>query len=191
MTDAAAPSFWTGSSIRLRGLEPQDWSFFQDFDRHSADVRSVHRLHPPRSAEGYREWAAAAARSTPDGDEFFLVIDAPGEGPVGSINTNGTNRRAGHYRHGITVHPDFRRRGFAAEAITLVQRYMFGELRYHKCEAEVYAYNIASTRLHERVGFRREGVLREHEYFAGRHVDVVLFGMTAQEFAAGHPYPDL
>lgn len=180
-------SFWTGSRVRLRALEPDDWTFFRDLDRYAADVRSVDRLHPPRSDSGYREWAAGA-RTPSDGDEFFLVVDSPGDGPVGSINTTATDPRAGRYQHGISVHPRFRRRGFAAQAIVLVQRYMFGELRYHKCEADVYDYNAASLALHERLGFHREGVLRDHEFFAGRHVDVVRFGMTAAEFAAEHDY---
>ncbi len=182
---------WTGQRVRLRALEPDDWVFFRDFDRYAADARSVDRLYPPRSDSGYREWAAGGGRTPADGDESFLVIDLPGDGPVGSVNTTGTDRRAGRYQHGIAVHPRFRRRGFAAEAILLVQRYMFGELRYHKCEADVYAYNSASVALHERLGFRREGVLRDHEFFAGRHVDVLRFGLTAPEYAAGHPYPAL
>jgi RimJ/RimL family protein N-acetyltransferase len=189
--DEGSPTFWTGDRIRLRGPEPGDWTFFRDLDRHSAGARSVDRLYPPRSAEAYREWAATTARATPDGDELFLVIEALGTGPVGSINTTGTDRRAGRYQHGVAVHPDHRRRGYAAEAITLVQRYMFGELRYHKCEADVYGYNTASLALHERLGFCREGVLRDHEFFAGRHVDVVRFGMTAAEFAGRHSFPEL
>lgn len=57
----------------------------------------------------------------------------------------------------------------------LLLNLMFGERRFHKCEASVWAFNDASISL--------------HEFFAGRHHDVVLFGLTAAEFAARHPYP--
>ncbi len=68
---------------------------------------------------------------------------------------------------------------------------MFGERRYHKCEAGIYAYNEASLALHRRLGFTEEGRLRDHEFFAGRHHDLVVMGMTAQEFAQRHPFEEL
>jgi RimJ/RimL family protein N-acetyltransferase len=45
--------------------------------------------------------------------------------------------------------------------------------------------------LHQKLGFHTEGRLRDHEYFAGRHYDVVVMGMTIGEFAARHPFPEL
>jgi hypothetical protein len=38
----------------------------------------------------------------------------------------------------------------------------------------------------ERLGFQREGHLRDHEFLAGAYQDVVVFGITAEEFGALH-----
>jgi RimJ/RimL family protein N-acetyltransferase len=66
---------------------------------------------------------------------------------------------------------------------------MFGERRFHKCEVEVYAFNDASLALFRKLGFIEEGRLREHEFFAGGHHDLVLLGRTAVEHWAAHPRP--
>jgi RimJ/RimL family protein N-acetyltransferase len=71
------------------------------------------------------------------------------------------------------------RRGYASEAVLLLLRFMFGERRYHKCEVHIYAYNLASLALHRSLGFVDEGRLRDPEFFAGGHHDVVVMGMTA------------
>jgi RimJ/RimL family protein N-acetyltransferase len=173
----------------LRRLEGSDWGFFSDLDRCSEGARSVDRLYLPRTSDGYRAWAEREAARSSDDDTCFLVIESLADGvPVGSIGVNDADRRAGRYMHGLATHPDFRRRGFAAEAIVLLERYMFGELRYHKCEVDVYAFNEASIALHEKVGFVREGLMREHEYFAGRYLDAVRLGMTADDFAGRYRY---
>jgi RimJ/RimL family protein N-acetyltransferase len=38
-------------------------------------------------------------------------------------------------------------------------------------------------RLHERLGFRREGCLRRMIYTDGQYFDDLIFGLTAEEFA--------
>ena len=61
---------------------------------------------------------------------------------------------------------------------------MFTERRYHKCLVDIHANNVASLRLHKRLGFVTEGLLREQEYFDGRYQDVVLMGIRGPDFLA-------
>jgi RimJ/RimL family protein N-acetyltransferase len=70
--------------------------------------------------------------------------------------------------------------------VKVLLRFMFEERRYHKAEAGVYVDNDASIALQERLGFQRDGHLRHHEFLAGAYQDVIVFGMTAEEFKALH-----
>ncbi|BBC37881.1 hypothetical protein SGFS_091750 [Streptomyces graminofaciens] len=185
-------TYWTGKRVRLRGIEPEDWQASMRFDGHAQHQRSGDVLHPPRSAESYRVRAAEQAVANPVGDCFRLAIEAlDGGEPVGGISTHEADPRAGRFAYGIGVGADHQRRGYASEAVVLLLRFMFGERRYHKCEASVYAFNDASLALHRSLGFVEEGRLRDHEFFAGRHHDVVRFGMTAPEFAERHSLGEL
>jgi RimJ/RimL family protein N-acetyltransferase len=50
----------------------------------------------------------------------------------------------------------------------------------------VYGYNTASVKLHEKLGFVEEGRRRRRQFFAGGYHDLVLMGMTVEEYAAAH-----
>jgi RimJ/RimL family protein N-acetyltransferase len=182
-------SIWVGERVRLRGVEPDDWQGFRRFDEESADARAADILHPPRSAEGYRRWATEEAQRSVAGDTFRLAIEAlEGNTLVGSINTVAPELRAGRFGYGVAIGREFHRRGYAREAITLVLGYMFGERRYQKCEVGIYGFNTGSLALHRGLGFVEEGRLRRHEFFAGGYHDLVLMGLTVEEFTAARSF---
>ena len=57
-------------------------------------------------------------------------------------------------------------------------------LRYQKCAVVVHSNNEASVRLHESLGFTREGVIRRSVFAGGQYHNNVWYGITAEEFAA-------
>ncbi|MBW5425563.1 GNAT family N-acetyltransferase [Streptomyces sp. BG9H] len=183
-------SFWSGELVRLRGIEPDDWTAFQRF---AADEEGLGDLViPPRSAEGHRAWAKERAAAVPDGDRCQLVIEALDTGEmVGAIGSQHADAHAGRFEYGITIGADHRRRGYAAEAVTILLRYMFAERRFHKCEARVLAHNEASLTLHRRLGFVEEGRLRQHVFLGGKHRDLVVMGLLAEEFASSQKGPGI
>jgi RimJ/RimL family protein N-acetyltransferase len=73
-------------------------------------------------------------------------------------------------------------RGFAAEAQRTAIGFAFGELGLHRLEADADPANSASVRSLERLGFRREGLLRERWEVEGRVTDSVILGLLAREW---------
>ncbi|MFI6494777.1 GNAT family N-acetyltransferase [Streptomyces sp. NPDC050564] len=178
--------FWRGRRIRLRGIEPDDWTAFLCFAEDEERLGDV--LHPPRSAEGFRVWAREQALAKADGDCFRLAIEAVDTGEIiGAIGSHHADPGAGWFEYGVTLGAEHRRKGYAAEAVVLLLHFMFAERRYHKCEARIFAHNEASLELHRRLGFVEEGRLRDHVFLAGRYHDLVMMGMLADEFAQLHP----
>ncbi|MFE3518507.1 GNAT family N-acetyltransferase [Streptomyces sp. NPDC059166] len=183
---------WTGERVRLRAVEPEDWEGFRDLARNTLDVRNADMVDPPRSADGFRSWTAERAARPPGGEAFRLVVEALADRSfAGSVTVGEADTRAGRFRTGVEIVRDRRRKGYAAEATELVLTYMFAEQRFNKCEVEVYAFNDASLALYRGLGFVEEGRLRQHEFFAGSHHDVVLLGITAAEHWATHPRPSV
>jgi RimJ/RimL family protein N-acetyltransferase len=181
---------WRGRLVRLRAVEPGDWETHFAWDQDCDMSRSLDHVWLPSSAEHARRWAEDAARRTGEDDEFAFEIEALSDGAfVGHIAVNRCDRRIGSFSYGVATLAERRRSGYAAEAILLVARYYFQELRYQKMNAQVYSFNEASLALHEKLGFVREGTLRRMVYTGGRRYDLVEFGMTDDEFTAR--YPDL
>lgn len=144
------------------------------------------RLDLPRSAESCRALAKEQAVAECDDDCFRLAVEATATGElVGTVGSHRTGPRSGWFELDVMIGADHRRRGYAAEAVALLLRFMFAERRYHKCLAAVLAPNEASLGLFRRLGFTEEGRLREHVFFAGRHHDLVMLGLLADEFDTG------
>jgi len=63
--------------------------------------------------------------------------------------------------------------------------FAFGELRLHRLEADVDPRNLPSLRVLDRLGFTREGVLRERWLVAGETQDSLICGLLARDYVAG------
>lgn len=75
-------------------------------------------------------------------------------------------------------------RGLMTEALREVLRHAFEDMQLHRVEAQFELDNPASGRVMEKVGMRREGVLRGRLYNKGRYVDVALYAMLREDYAA-------
>lgn len=179
-------NFWQGEKIRLRAVEPKDiGTFFKsgaDYDD-EAD-RLCDKLHFPRSFESLKAHIEDQIKQGPKDDSFRWIIEDREETAVGTINTFDCNTQNGTFKYGLGIVREHWNKGYAKEAIRIVLRYYFHELRYQKANAHVYAFNEPSIKLHETLGFQKEGVLRRMVFTQGQHHDEILFGMTKEEFDA-------
>lgn len=74
-------------------------------------------------------------------------------------------------------------RGYMAAALPAVLAFAFGRLGLHRVYADADPRNLRSIRALERLGFVREGVLREHYLVRGEAQDGVVFGLLRSEWA--------
>jgi ribosomal-protein-alanine N-acetyltransferase len=75
-------------------------------------------------------------------------------------------------------------RGYMGEALPALLRFAFGRLDLHRVEADVDPRNERSLRSLERLGFRREGLLRERYHVCGETQDALLLGLLRSEAGA-------
>lgn len=73
-------------------------------------------------------------------------------------------------------------RGYMIEALPALLRFTFEHMRLHRVSADADPRNAASIRLLQKLGFQREGHLREHYLLNGEKQDAVLFGLLRSEF---------
>lgn len=171
---------WVGWKVRLRGIRPADHRTLAGFDRDSA------RAADPRVG-GYRHWATHRGGAADSGDDFHFAIEAlHNRTLVGSIWVQADPSR-GRFSYGIGIGPQYRRCGYAADAVTVLLTFMFEQRRYRKCEVSVNGGNFASLALHGELGFREEGRPRDTELLRGAVRYPVLMSITAEQFAAHHP----
>lgn len=95
-----------------------------------------------------------------------------------------TNRRA---ELGFALGSSHWRKGYMNEALRALLRFAFGELNLRRLEADVDPRNTASIRTVERLGFQREGYLRERWLVNGEVQDAVLFGLLQRDWELTDP----
>lgn len=105
---------------------------------------------------------------------------------VGTVSLHSLNRRMGTAEVGYLIGDDYKGRGFATGALALLVEVAFEERVFRRLMALIAADNVASQRVVEKVGFRREGVLREHFVIEGRAVDEVCYGLLREEWDGPH-----
>lgn len=172
-----------GRLVRLRAVETTDWEIWYAM-ADTDDDRLSWEIPFPASREATRAHVEELARGGTKNDEFRFQIERLDGEYVGTLNTHTINRRNGTFSYGLSILPQYRRLGFASEAVRLVLRYYFWERRYQKVNAEVFSFNEPSIKLHESLGFTLEGRLRRMIYTGGQFYDALIYGMTREEFEA-------
>ena len=87
---------------------------------------------------------------------------------------------------GYWVRSDQTSKGVCTEAVDLLLGEAFNALRYHKVVLRIAVGNDASDRVAEKLGFTREGVLREELLIRGNWVDHSLWSLLDREYRASH-----
>ena len=83
---------------------------------------------------------------------------------------------------GFTLAPAYQKRGYATEAVGAVLDRLFRVQGLHKVTGECDARNVASAGLLERLGFTREGRLRQQTWIKGEWTDDLIYGLLAGEW---------
>lgn len=71
--------------------------------------------------------------------------------------------------------------GYAAEAVRALISFGFGPLNLHRVWADIDPRNTSSARLVERLGFTREGHLRQNYFLKGEWCDTLIYGLLENE----------
>ena len=75
-------------------------------------------------------------------------------------------------------------KGYARDALVTYLRWLFDEVGIHRVTLECYSTNMRAVKFYERLGFRKEGVLREAVLIDATYHDVFSFGMLKRDFNA-------
>lgn len=115
--------------------------------------------------------------------EWVLELrDQPGLiGTCALAHLDAANRRG---EIGFALRREAWGKGYVAEILPVLVEHAFGSLGLHRLEADVDPRNAASIRALERLGFQREGLLRERWQATGEVQDSLLMGLLAPEWRA-------
>jgi ribosomal-protein-alanine N-acetyltransferase len=88
-----------------------------------------------------------------------------------------------HYRSeiGYMLLPEIHGKGIASEAVGIVMKFGFNEMKLHSIEAVIDPENGASEKVLQKNGFVKEAYLKENEFFEGKFIDSVIYSRLNEE----------
>lgn len=172
-----------GKLIALRKLRRSDAASIQRHANNRDIARFLPRLPSPYTMAEARKWITTTSRlARADKAYDFGIEDGESGEIVGMIGLRNVNRQDKNAEVGYWVGKSFQRRGYAKEALHLILRFAFNELRLVRVYAVVHQKNVASVRLLDRIGFVREGVWRKASLINRRWYDVYAYGILKEEY---------
>jgi [ribosomal protein S5]-alanine N-acetyltransferase len=102
---------------------------------------------------------------------------------IGNISLHDIQWKDRHGEIGILIGDKRSRgKGYGTEAIRLLVEHAFGRLNLNKIYCGMVERNEASLRAFKRIGFKVEGVLRQHFFSHGKYMDCYRLGLLRDEY---------
>jgi RimJ/RimL family protein N-acetyltransferase len=203
--ESLRPLTFESSRLIYRGVEKEDLDFFYKV---SQDTIAVYALNPnlplPNSKKSSEDLMAfikehalleAIICLRPDSaveDASKTPSGAPASDkkpsepvPIGHIMLAKSTPTMAHHRHGeigIGMLPEYRNKGYGAEAIKWILEWGFQMANMHRIFLTCHGWNEGAAKLYRKLGFQHEGTKREHLWFNGRWYDALEFSMLEHEW---------
>ncbi len=112
--------------------------------------------------------------------DAVIVVDGVPCGTIGLLSIDRKNSKAEYYiAMGET---DLKGKGVAAEASKLILDYGFYELGLNRIYLFTETENISAQKLFEKVGFVKEGCIRQDIISHGKYVDRYAYGICYSDY---------
>ena len=137
----------------------------------------------PISIQGTEKWFDSHEGET---GRYDAVIEADGI-PVGTIGLLSIDRKNSKAEFYIAMgETDYKGKGVARKATALILQYGFSTLGLNRIYLFTEAENMAAQRMFEKVGFKKEGCIRQDILSHGKYADRMIYGYLREDWAEDH-----
>lgn len=168
--------------ILLRAIEEEDASVLCELINDPEIEHAVVGWSYPVSLAQQKKWIAALDNNC---GTVRYAIDA-GNGIIGVAMLTSLDFKNRTANMNIKLTKESQGHGYAIQAMELLIAYCFEELNLFCLTANVLESNKASQKLWEKLGFRRDGVLRSRVFKANVYHDLFAYSLLKDEYYAGN-----
>lgn len=152
----------------------------------NAEITKFLHYEEKFTEKGTYQWLQKIKEDITRDENVIVVRDESREkaiGIIGLFNIDLKNRKAGFY---ITIgDSSYQGKGFAYKATIKFLRECFQKYPLEKIYLYTDFENERAIRLYEKVGFKREGLLRKELYYKDRYINRYYYGLLKEEFEEG------
>jgi RimJ/RimL family protein N-acetyltransferase len=112
----------------------------------------------------------------------FVIINKESNKIIGDIGIHFLNGDNNQVEIGCTLGKSYQGKGYAFEALTRIIDFLFKDYNKHRITASIDPENIASIKLFEKLGFRKEAHFKESILIGEKWVDDLVYAMLQNEW---------
>ncbi|GGH77177.1 GNAT family N-acetyltransferase [Pullulanibacillus pueri] len=173
--------FLEGERVFLRPIEQEDLHEFYIKSLWDKEGRKLTGTQTVFSRMGVQKWFEAISI---DNSRIDLLICLQENdrviGDVAMLNIDHQNQRA-IVRISI-FEQAYLGRGYGTEAMGLLLVFGFDVLNLHRVGLDVYSFNSRAIKSYEKLGFKKEGIIRDELYYDGEFHDCIIMGLLRDEW---------
>ncbi|MCX6079422.1 MAG: GNAT family protein [Chloroflexi bacterium] len=175
-----------GDKVRLRAIERDDIPRFVHW-LNDPEVTAGLTINLPMSSWDETHWFENLANQAAEERPLALDVHIPDNswthiGNVGLHQIEWTNRCA---IFGIFIgDKTFWNNGYGSEATLLTLKHGFETLNLNRIYLHVFETNPRAIHVYEKIGFIREGKLRQATFRNGLYIDTLIMSMLRSEWEA-------
>lgn len=114
--------------------------------------------------------------------DFAICLKSSDEmiGELSIFDLDEENRKAGFRISMASI--SLTGKGYGTEAINIVLSFVFNQLELTRLQLEVFSHNTRGIRAYEKVGFVKEGVLRQSLYYNEQYSDEIIMAILKSDY---------
>ncbi|PFZ32903.1 GNAT family N-acetyltransferase [Bacillus wiedmannii] len=114
--------------------------------------------------------------------DFAICLKSTEEmiGELSILDIDEENKRAGFRISMLSI--ALTGQGYGTEAITIVLKFVFEQLYLNRLQLEVFSHNLRGIRAYEKVGFVKEGTLRQSLFYNDTFSDEIIMAILKSDY---------
>lgn len=162
-----------GKSVNLRAMEKEDLPLLSEWfndPRYGGQYEPLEQV----TIKELEKW-----HDNPRPNEQWFIVEKKNKSKIGHIFyiTAGP-----HLEIGYRLIPRERNKGHCTEAVRILIDFLFLSKNIVRIQAKANPRNIASQRVLEKAGFKKEGQIRKDVFIRGQWQDGVLYSILREEW---------
>ncbi len=175
--------FLIGTKVYLRPLEHEDAPLFVPWVNDTEVTRTLEVFYRPINLQTEVDFIERIYKS--EHDVVLGIVVKETDALIGITGLHQMNFKNRRVVFGIFIgEKSAWGKGYGTEATALITGYAFETLNMNRVGLEVYEDNERGIKAYERVGFKREGILRQMMYREGRYWNVIIMSILREEWEA-------
>jgi len=171
-----------GEDVRLRPVEREDLPRFAEWFN-DPEVRRYLDMYLPFSLAQEERWFEHLQERLASKETVMLTIETSDGVTIGNITLFDINWKDRHAELGVTIgEKAYWGQGYGSDAIRTMLGVGFDSMNLHRIFLRVHADNARAIGSYQKVGFRKEGTLRESVFREGVYHDMHIMSVLASEF---------